>query len=104
VEFLVEIDVQWPADGDAERRTQLVAAEAQRAAELAEAGIIKRLWRRPGRWANFGLWEAADAGELHQAIASLPFFPWLKVTVHPLAVHPSDPAKVADGQGATRRR
>lgn len=105
MEFLVEIDVNWPPDGDPERRAQLIAAEAKRAGELAEAGTIRRLWRRPGRWANFGLWQAADATELHQAISSLPFFPWLKVTVHPLGEHPSDPGRShSSAQPADKRR
>lgn len=104
MEFLVEIDVNWPPDGDPKRRADLVAAEAKRAAELAGAGTIKRIWRRPGRWANFGLWEARDAAELHDAIASLPFFPWLKVTVHPLAGHPNDPGESRLPRKPARRR
>ena len=35
MEFLVEIDIGWPPDGDGERRATLVAAEARRAIELA---------------------------------------------------------------------
>lgn len=91
MEFLVNVEVKWPADGDEALRADLVAAEGTRAAELAAAGTIKRLWRIPGRWANWGLWEADDATALHQAISSLPLFPWLSVEVVPLARHPSDP-------------
>jgi muconolactone D-isomerase len=90
-EYLVEIEVRWPPDGDPARREELVAAEARRARELADAGILRRLWRIPGRWANVGLWRAPDATALHAAISSLPFYPWLEVTVRPLAEHPSDP-------------
>ena len=95
MEFLVEIEVRWPPDGDPARKAELIAAEAKRAGELAAEGRIKRLWRIPGRWANVGLWQASDADELHKAIASLPFYPWLDVTVRPLALHPSDPAPAA---------
>lgn len=91
MEFLVQIVVNFPPDGDAEVKARLIAAEAVRARELADAGIIRRLWRQPGRWANYGIWQAADTSALHDAIASLPMFPWLRVTVHPLAHHPSDP-------------
>jgi muconolactone delta-isomerase len=69
----------------------LIPLEAERARELAAAGIIRRLWRVPGRWENWGLWEAADADELHEAISSLPLFPHLSVHVQALASHPSDP-------------
>lgn len=91
VEFLVEIAVHWPPDGDDAERDRLIAAESARAADLARSGVIVRLWRVPGRWANVGVWKATDATALHEAIASLPFFPWLDVKVRPLAAHPSDP-------------
>ena len=91
MEFLVEIKNDWPADGDPARGKQLAAAESQRAAELAEAGILKKLWRIPGTRQNVGLWEADDATALHQALSSLPFFPWLSIVVRPLGAHPNDP-------------
>lgn len=93
MEFLVGIEVNWPADGDEEALARLTAAERERADELASAGIIRRLWRVPGRRANWGIWEAPDATALHAAISSLPMFPWLAVAVHPLAAHPSDPPR-----------
>lgn len=93
MEFLVEIEVNFPPDGDPRQKAELIAAESKRARELAAAGIARRLWRQPGRWANFGIWEAPDATALHEAISSLPFYPWLKVVVKPLAAHPSDPGR-----------
>ena len=91
MEFLVHIEVLWPADGDPEELARLTAAERARAAELAAEGRIRRLWRIPGRRANWGLWAAPDATVLHAALASLPFYPWLSIEVHALATHPSDP-------------
>jgi len=90
-EYLVHIEVRWPADGDDARRHRLIDAERERAAELAAEGVIVRLWRVPGRWANYGIWSARSATELHEAISSLPFYPWLDVSVEALAAHPSDP-------------
>ena len=91
MEFLVEIETKWPPDGDPHRRAELVAAESERAKELAVQGILRKLWRVPGTWKNVGVWEAPDATVLHQALSSLPLFPWLTVVVRPLAVHPNDP-------------
>lgn len=91
MEFLVAIDVKLPPDTPAERRAELVAAEAVRARELASVGVIVRLWRIPGRWSNVGLWIAPDASALHEALSSLPLYPWLDVKVTALAHHPSDP-------------
>ena len=91
MEFLVHIEIGWPPDADPERREALFTAELVRGQELASQGIMRRLWRIPGRWANWGLWEAEDATALHAALSSLPLWPWMDVTVHPLARHVNDP-------------
>jgi muconolactone D-isomerase len=45
------------------------------------------MWRVPGRVANVGIWQATDATELHEALASLPLFPYIDARVTPLAQH-----------------
>jgi muconolactone D-isomerase len=92
VEFLVHITFSWPPGMTPEEQQRLIAAEHQRARELHADGILKRLWRIPGQRANWGIWTAADATELHAALSSLPMYPHLVATVHPLAAHPNDPA------------
>lgn len=91
MEFLTNIEIRWPADGDPERREALFTAELARGQELSRAGLQRRLWRVPGRWANWGLWEVRDATELHESLSALPLWPWMEVTAHPLAEHPNDP-------------
>jgi muconolactone D-isomerase len=91
MEFLVRIQVDWPADIDPAEQQRVMTEEGIRARELGSAGTIKRLWRIPGRWANYGLWEAPDATTLHSAISSLPAYKYLDVEVVPLAQHPNDP-------------
>ena len=91
MEFLLHIEVNWPSDGDPAEKDRLGVAERARAHELAAEGVIRRIWRIPGRWANWGLWEAPDATALHAAISSLPMYPYLDVEVFPLAAHPNDP-------------
>ena len=93
MEFLVRIEVHWPPDVDSDERARLTAAERARARELSAEGRIRRLWRIPGRQANWGIWEAPDATAVHEAIASLPLFPRASVEVHALAAHPSDPER-----------
>jgi len=93
VEFLVHIQVNWPPERDREELTRLTSDERGRARELVAEGRIHRLWRVPGRFANWGIWDAPDTDTLHEAISSLPLYPYLDVTVHPLAAHPSDPGK-----------
>jgi muconolactone D-isomerase len=92
MEFLVCCELDLGTNMSPEREVELRSAEAVRAAELARGGKLRRLWRVPGRNANFGLWEAGDATELHKALSSLPMFPWMRIRVEPLAQHPNDPA------------
>ncbi|HMJ36368.1 MAG TPA: muconolactone Delta-isomerase family protein [Baekduia sp.] len=84
MEFLVHITVSIPDD----IAEDVVAEERRVGAQLREAGVIRRIWRVPGTTSNVGIWEAFDATELHDALSSLPAFPWAHVEVTPLAVHP----------------
>ena len=93
MEFLVHIEVRYPADGDPDELQRLGTAERIRGKELVAEGRIRRMWRIPGRTANWGIWEAPDATALHAALMSLPFSKWLQIEVHPLAQHPTDPER-----------
>lgn len=88
MDFLVQIDVRLPADLAPERRRVLLEAELERGTALAEAGLLRAIWRVPGRLANRAIWSAEDATELHEALVSLPLWPYMQVDVTPLARHP----------------
>jgi muconolactone D-isomerase len=88
VEFLVETEVTLPADLGDERRRGLLAEELARGGALAQAGVLRAIWRVPGRLANRAVWAAADATELHEALTSLPLWPYMDIVVTPLARHP----------------
>jgi len=90
MEFLVRFEVNQPESISSEERERLRSLERARAMELREQGVLKRLWRIPGRRAVVGLWESSDATALHEALASLPMFPWMDVTVEALATHPQE--------------
>jgi muconolactone D-isomerase len=86
--FLVQIEVRLPGALTESERVELLDAELERGRQLVEAGAIRAIWRVPGALRNVGIWEAADATELHEQISSLPLFPWLSAEVTPLAEHP----------------
>jgi len=90
MEFLVRAENRLPAETPDEVRARLRAAERERAMELRAQGVLKRLWRVPGRNATIGLYEAPDATALHDALSSLAMWPWLDVSVEPLATHPQE--------------
>jgi muconolactone D-isomerase len=93
MDFLVHISIKLPADMPRDESEPLLGAESERAAALAKAGRLVRLWRVPGQRANWGLWRAPDATELHEALTSLPLWPYMDIEVTALAKHPNDPAE-----------
>jgi muconolactone D-isomerase len=88
MEFLVHIDVNLPYGLPEERRRELLAAEHRRGRELIDQGVLVRIWRLPGRFANISLYRTGDATELHAALTSLPLWPFMDIRVEALAVHP----------------
>jgi muconolactone D-isomerase len=90
MEFLVRAENRLPPETPEEERSRLKKGERARADELRAAGNLKRLWRVPGRNATIGLYECADATELHDVLSSLPMFPWMDITVEAVATHPQE--------------
>lgn len=87
MEFLVQIQVTLPPELSSTVRQDLMERERARGRELQSEGVIRRIWRIPGRTANVGIWEAADPTALHQALTSLPMFPYIDARVTALATH-----------------
>jgi muconolactone D-isomerase len=92
MEFLVELSQDIAPDEDPELMSTVKAQEYERAGELVDAGILKRVWRIPGRRALVCLYEVAGPDELHDALSSLPLYPWLDIEVMALAGHHLDPS------------
>lgn len=90
-EYLVQIDIDVPETVPSEEVDELRRRERDAGMVLAESGHLVRLWRVPGRWANWGLWRAED-DEPQSLLGSLPLRPYMSITVHPTDPHPADPA------------
>lgn len=91
-EFLVNIKIEWPRDLSQQTIEKLSTDERSMASNLAEKGHLVRMWRVPGRRENWGLWRAPDVTALHAILSALPVWPYMDLTVHPLAEHPVDPS------------
>ena len=87
--FMANITVNLPGEMPAAEKQKLTEAEFARGFELVEAGNLRRIWRVVGERSNFSLWEADTLEELHAAISSLPFHPWMQLKVTPLIEHPA---------------
>jgi muconolactone D-isomerase len=94
MEYLTDMVTKVPEGTSATKVDELRSAEAVRAADLAKAGHLVRLWRPPlgpGEWRSIGLFRATDEAELREILASLPLHIWMQVTITPLNPHPNDP-------------
>ncbi len=94
----MEIEISLPPEMEEQRRAALLAAEFERGSALAREGVLRAIWRVPGRLANRGIWSAPDATQLHAALTSLPLWPYMDAVVTPLARHPL--AEFCSGAGA----
>jgi muconolactone D-isomerase len=92
-EFLTRATVSPPTRLTASEVTDLKRREAEQAAELARVGRLIRAWRPHASktWSNICLWEAQDEQDLWAQLESLPFFPYMTISVEQLDTHPSDP-------------
>lgn len=94
-EYLVTMTVTVPAGTPLAEVEETYAREAQRAAELAAQGHLRRLWALPtsaeGAPRALGLWRARDEAEMHAIIGGLPLAAWISSEITPLSEHPNDP-------------
>jgi muconolactone D-isomerase len=87
--FHVRMDVSIPHDMDPTIREDLVSREKARAQEIQGTGVWPEIWRVVGEYANISIFNVDDNDTLHTLLSSLPLFPYMKIHVTPLAVHPS---------------
>jgi len=85
----VRMDVRLPAGMDSSERTDILAKEKAYSQELQRSGKWPHLWRIAGEYANVSIFDVADNDELHDLLSGLPLFPFMDLTVTPLATHPS---------------
>jgi muconolactone D-isomerase len=88
MDFLVRIEVSLPPTLDERERAALLRRETERGRALLESGLLRQIWRIPGRLANVAIWSAPTADDLHEALTSLPVWRYAEVSVTALATHP----------------
>ena len=91
MEFLVRFEIKVPPELSETELDAIMEEEGRRGQELWSSGRLLRLWRIPGRRASIGLYQFADATELHAEFSTMPLFPYMSVeSVEPLALHPAE--------------
>jgi muconolactone D-isomerase len=87
--FLVRMDVNIPRDLPLAEANEIKAREKAYSQDLQRDGRWKSIWRVVGEYANYSIFDVASNDELHQLLQGLPLFPFMKISVTPLAQHPS---------------
>lgn len=87
--FLVHMIVQIPDTVPAEEANRIKAAEKAYSQDLQRSGKWPHIWRVVGEYANYSVFDVESNDELHTLLSQLPLFPHMKISVTPLARHPS---------------
>jgi len=72
-----------------EQANEIKAREKAYSQDLQRDGRWKSIWRVVGEYANYSIFDVSSNDELHQLLQGLPLFPFMKISVTPLAQHPS---------------
>lgn len=88
--FLVRMDVNLPADMPSEEAAAIKAVEKAYSQDLQRQGKWRHIWRVVGEYSNYSVFDAESNDELHTMLSGLPLFPYMHISVTPLAKHPSD--------------
>ena len=95
MEFLVHMELKLPETWSSEWIKGMYRREAETCRPYLGNGMFARVWREPGTRNHWALWDVPDVQMVHDAYVSFPMFPWMTVTVHPLAANPNDPGRPA---------
>jgi len=87
--YLVHMIVNIPTTLAPQEAARIKAEEKAYSQQLQSAGKWPHLWRVVGEYANCSVFDVESNDELHDTLSKLPLFPFMKITVTPLAKHPS---------------
>lgn len=87
--YMVQMNVNIPADLPAETAAAIKAEEKAYSQALQRDGRWAHLWRVVGEYANVSIFDVPGNEELHDILSKLPLFPYMEIKVTPLAKHPS---------------
>lgn len=87
--YLVHMIVDIPDSLPAEEAARIKADEKAYSQDLQRSGKWPHIWRVVGQYANYSVFDVESNEELHNLLSALPLFPYMQISVTPLATHPS---------------
>ncbi|HEX6597561.1 MAG TPA: muconolactone Delta-isomerase, partial [Acidimicrobiales bacterium] len=85
MKYLVHMDIDLPTDMPAEEAAEIKATEKAYSQELQRSGKWPEIWRVVGEYANYSVFDVDSHDELHDILQNLPLFPYMEISVVPLA-------------------
>ncbi len=87
--YMVHMQVNIPGTLPKDEADRLKAEEKAYSQKLQQEGKWRHLWRVAGQYANYSVFDVSSNDELHNTLMSLPLYPYMSISVTPLAQHPS---------------
>lgn len=87
--YLIHMIVDIPDSLPAEEAARIKAEEKAYSQDLQRSGKWPHIWRVVGQYANYSVFDVESNEELHNLLSALPLFPYMQISVTPLATHPS---------------
>ncbi|WP_313815801.1 muconolactone Delta-isomerase [Citricoccus sp.] len=87
--FLARMDVTFPESMTEEAKADFQVKEKEYSGTLQRQGRMRDIWRVVGEYANYSVYDVADNDELHTILSGFPMYPYMDITVTPLAKHPN---------------
>ena len=87
--FLVRMDVHLPPEMPAAQADLIRHREKAYSQKIQRDGRWVHLWQIVGEYANCSVFDVASHEELHAILSGVPSFPYMKISITPLAQHPS---------------
>ncbi|MGO1254448.1 MAG: muconolactone Delta-isomerase, partial [Alcaligenes aquatilis] len=83
--YLVHMIVDIPDSLPAEEAARIKAEEKAYSQDLQRSGKWPHIWRVVGQYANYSVFDVESNEELHNLLSALPLFPYMQISVTPLA-------------------
>lgn len=87
--YHVHMVVDMPESLPPQEAEATIAREKAYSQELQRGGEWVHLWRIVGEYANYSVFDVESNDRLHEILSGLPLYPYMTITVTPLARHGS---------------
>lgn len=82
--FILNIRTQFPGEWSPEHRAAEREKETLAALEHMRNGILRRVFRIPGQYGNYSIWDVQSHEHLHEVLSGMPANAFMTVAMTPV--------------------